>query len=67
MFHVDSHDQGKKLAASWRLPRLRSVFKMRPFHFAVPDYEVVNFRSVVRRDAERGDIRHVDLSAFGTR
>lgn len=32
----------------------------------VPTYEVINLRSMVRRDAER-DIRQVDLSAFGTR
>jgi len=36
------------------------------FHILVPAYEVVNFRSMVRRSADQ-DVRHVDLSAFGTR
>lgn len=44
---------------------LRRVFHV-DSHDQVPNYEVINLRSRVRRDAER-DIRHVDLSAFGTR
>ncbi|XP_046651245.1 A disintegrin and metalloproteinase with thrombospondin motifs 18-like isoform X2 [Daphnia pulicaria] len=44
---------------------LRRVFHV-DSHDQVPTYEVINLRSRVRRDAER-DIRHVDLSAFGTR
>lgn len=44
---------------------LRRVFHVES-HDQVPAYEVVNFRSMVRRSADQ-DVRHVDLSAFGTR
>jgi len=36
-------------------------------HDQVPEYEVVNIRSRMTRDLEGVDIRHVDLTAFGSR
>jgi len=43
---------------------LQRVFHV-PSHDQVPQYEVVDIRSRVQRDVDR-DIRHVDLSAFGS-
>ena len=37
------------------------------FNESVPEYEVVNIRSRMTRDLEGVDIRHVDLTAFGSR
>ncbi len=65
VFHVDSHDQGMDTQCSLLI---YSVVILTSFLFSlsVPTYEVINLRSIVRRNADQ-DIRHVDLSAFGER
>ncbi|EFX89863.1 hypothetical protein DAPPUDRAFT_93895 [Daphnia pulex] len=60
-----AQNQCEKVHHDMTPDELRRVFHV-DSHDQVPTYEVINLRSRVRRDAER-DIRHVDLSAFGTR
>ena len=66
VFHVDSHDQGMNIKC---YTNGFIIALSMPVHLwlSVPNYEVINLRSIVRRNANDRDIRHVDLSAFGER